>query len=106
LLSSGGICLDDATNNVDEYNAVIELLCNTLLHGISHLRLYLDAQMVLSQLNGVYHVYDPSLHRRFLRVRLLECYLDYVMYIHVPRRLNQIIYTQANQVLDWNVVHI
>jgi ribonuclease HI len=72
LLSSGGICLGDATNNVVEYNAVIELLRDALSHGISHLRVYLDAQLVVSQLNGVYHVYDPTLHRRFLRVRLLE----------------------------------
>jgi hypothetical protein len=39
-------------------------------HGISHLRVYLDAQLVVSQLNGFYHVYDPTLHRTFLQVRL------------------------------------
>jgi ribonuclease HI len=62
LLYSGGICLGDATNNVSEYSAVIELLCDSLLHGISHLRLYLDAKLVVSQLNGVYCIYDPTLH--------------------------------------------
>jgi ribonuclease HI len=72
LLSSGGICLGNATNNVVEYNAVIEFLRDALSHGISCLRVYLDAQLVVSQLNGVYRVYDPTLHRRFLRVRLLE----------------------------------
>jgi ribonuclease HI len=54
LLSSRGICLGDATNNVIEYSAVIELLHDSLLHVISHLRVYLDAQLVVSQLNGVY----------------------------------------------------
>jgi hypothetical protein len=53
----------------------------------------------------VYHVYDPTLHRRFLRVRLLERFFDYIMYIHVPRRLNQMTDTLANQVLDWHVAH-
>jgi ribonuclease HI len=105
LLSSGGICLGDATNNVVEYNAVIELLRDALSHGISHLRVYLDAQLVVSQLNGVYRVYDPTLHRRFLRVRLLERCFDYITYIHVPRRLNQMTDTLANQVLDWHVAH-
>jgi ribonuclease HI len=71
LLSSKGICLGDATNNVVEYNTVIQLLCDALSHGISYLRVYLDAQLVVSQLNGVYHVYDPTLHLQFLRVRLL-----------------------------------
>jgi ribonuclease HI len=63
LLSSGGICLGDATNNVIEYSAVIELLRDALSHGISHLWVYLDAQLVVSQLNGVYRIYDPTLHR-------------------------------------------
>jgi ribonuclease HI len=105
LLSSGGICLGDATNNVADYNAVIELLHDTLSHGISHPRVYLVAQLVVSQLNGVYHVYNPTLHRRLLRVRLLERCFDYITYIHVPRRLNQMTNTLANQVLDWHIVH-
>jgi ribonuclease HI len=105
LLSSGGICLGDATNNVAEYSAVIEFLHDALSHGISHLQVYLDAQLVVSQLNGVYRIYDPTLHRRFLRVRLLECFFDYIMYIHVLRRLNQMTDTVANKVLDWNIAH-
>jgi ribonuclease HI len=80
FLSSGGICLGDTTNNVIEYNIVIEFLCDALLHGISYLRVYLDDQLVVSQLNGVYLIYDPTLHRRFLRVCLLEHYFDYIMY--------------------------
>jgi ribonuclease HI len=63
LLSPGGICLGDTTNNIIEYSAVLELLRDTLSHGISHLRVYLDAHLVVSQLNGAYHLYDPTLHR-------------------------------------------
>jgi len=105
LLSFVGICLGDATNNVAEYIVVIELLHDFLSHGISHLWVYLDAQLVVSQLNGVYRIYDPALHRRFLRVCLLERCFDYNTYIHVPRRLNQIIDTLANHVLDWHISH-
>ena len=71
LLSSGGICLGDTTNNVAEYSAVIEFLRDTLSLGISHLQVYLNAQLVVSQLNRVYRVHDPTLHQRFLRVHLL-----------------------------------
>jgi ribonuclease HI len=56
LLSSGGICLGDTTNNVAEYSAVIELLRDALSLGISRLRVYLDAQLVVSQLNRIYRV--------------------------------------------------
>jgi ribonuclease HI len=72
LLSSGGICLGDTTNNVTEYSAVIEFLHDALSLSISHLWVYLDAQLIVSQLNRVYRVHDPTLHRRFLRLRLLE----------------------------------
>jgi ribonuclease HI len=105
LLSSGGICLGDTTNNVVEYSAVIELLRDALSLGISRLRVYLDAQLVVSQLNRIYHVQDPTLHRRFLRVRLLERYFDYITYFHVPRSLNQITDTLANHILDWHLAH-
>ena len=106
LLSSRGICLGDTTNNVAEYSVVIELLCDALSLGISHLRVYLDTQLVLSQLNRIYRVHDPTLHRRFLRVHLLEHNFDYITYFHVPRSLNQITDTLANHILDWHLAHI
>jgi ribonuclease HI len=103
LLSSGGICLGDTTNNVVEYSAIIELFRDTLSLGISRLRVYLDAQLVVSQLNRIYRVHDPTLHQRFLRVRLLERNFDYITYFHVPRSLNQITDTLANHILDWHL---
>jgi ribonuclease HI len=106
LVSSGGACLGEATNNVVEYSVVIELLRDALSHGISHLWVHLDAQLVVSQLNGVYHIHDPTLHRRFLRVHLLEHYFDYITYIHVPRHSNQLTDTLENHVLDWHLSHI
>jgi ribonuclease HI len=105
LLSSGEICLGDTTNNVVEYSAVIELLRDALSLGISHLRVYLDAQLVVSQLNRIYCVHDPTLHRRFLKVRLLERNFDYITYFHVPRSLNQITDTLDNHILDWHLAH-
>jgi ribonuclease HI len=72
LLSSRGIFLGDTKNNVIEYSAVIELLHDALSFGISHLYVYLNAQLVVPQLKRVYRVHDPTLHQRFLRVRILE----------------------------------
>jgi hypothetical protein len=56
LKSFGGIFLVEETNIFSKYNIVIELLRDALSHGISHLRVYSDAQLVMSNLNGVYHV--------------------------------------------------
>ena len=70
VLSSGGVCLWPSSNNVAEYSAVIELLWDAILHGVLSLKVRLDSELVVSQLNGLYHVRDPTLLRRFLRVRL------------------------------------
>jgi ribonuclease HI len=53
LLYSGGIFLGDTKNNIAEYSAVIEFLCDALSLGIYCLRVYLDAQLVVSQLNRI-----------------------------------------------------
>ena len=37
----------------------------------------------MSQLNGLYHVRDPTLLQRILRVRLLERQFDNITYIHI-----------------------
>ena len=76
VLSSGGICLWPSSNNVAEYSAIIELLWDAISHGVLSLEVRLDSDLVVSQLNGLYHVRDPTLLRRFLRLRLLERQFD------------------------------
>ena len=72
VLSSGGVCLQPSSNNVAEYSAIIEILWDAILHGVLSLKVRLDSQLLVSQLNGLYHVRDPTLLQRFLRVILLE----------------------------------
>ena len=105
VLSSGGICLWPSSNNVAEYSAIIELLQDAISHGVLSLEVHLDSELVASQLNGLYHVRDPMLLRRFLRVRLLEWQFDNITYIHVPRINNQVDDSYANYVLDWHLFH-
>ena len=54
LVASGGTFLGPASNNVVEYRAVIELLCNALSRGITQLEVRMDSQLVVSQLNRAY----------------------------------------------------
>ena len=72
VFSSRGICLRPSSNNVAEYSDIIELLWDAILHGVLSLEVHLDSDLVVSQLNGLYHIRDPTLLRIFLRVRLLE----------------------------------
>ena len=54
LVASGGAFLGPATNNVVEYNVIIELLGDVISHGIIFLEFRLNSRLVVSQLNGVY----------------------------------------------------
>ena len=72
VLSSGGVCLRPSSNNVVEYSVIIELLWDAISHGVLSLEVRLDSDLVVSWLNGLYHVRDPTFLRIFLCVRLLE----------------------------------
>ena len=48
VLSLGGIRLRPYSNNVVEYSVVIELLCDSISHGIHSLEVCLDSQLVVS----------------------------------------------------------
>ena len=61
VLSSGGVCLWPSSNNVAEYSAIIELPQDAISHGVLSLEVRLDSELVVSQLNGLYHVRDPTL---------------------------------------------
>ena len=52
VLSLGGSFLGNATNNVAEYSATIELLVKAKTLGIQRITVKLDSKLVVSQLNG------------------------------------------------------
>ena len=43
VLSLGGVCLRPSSNNVVEYSVVIELLCDSISHGIHSLEVCIDS---------------------------------------------------------------
>jgi ribonuclease HI len=104
-VSLGGICLAPSTNNMVKYSVVIELLHDAISHGIFSLEVRVDSQLIVCQLNGHYHVRDPTLLRRFLWVRILEQQFDFISYYHIPRSSNHVSDAYANYVLDWHLSH-
>ena len=106
LVSFQGICIGRSTKNIVEYSTLIELLSDAISFGINHIIIRLDSQLVVLQLTSVYTVRNPTLHRFFLRVRLLERHFDFIQYQHISRNLNTFIDSLANQVLDGNLQHM
>ena len=106
LLSSGSTCLGPSTNNIAEYSAIIELLLDAISHGIQHLVVRLDSQLVVLQLNGKYRVRDSFILLKYLRVKLLERQFQFIAYVHVPRSENRLVDSLANFALDWHITHL
>ena len=105
MVSYVGACIGSTMNNIVEYSVVIELLVNSISHGIVHLQVRLESQLIVSQLNGSYQVCNPMLLRNFLRVRLLERYFEFISYDHIPRSYNHLSDALANFILDWHLYH-
>ena len=74
--------------------------------GITQLEVKLDSQLVVSQLNQAYQVWNPILLCQFLQVRLLERNFDYISFNHIPQNQNSLTYSYVNNILDWNLTHI
>ena len=106
LLSSGGVYLCPATNNVAEYRAVVGLLTEAISLGITQLIVNLDSQLVVYQLNRLYSICDPVLLRLYLRVRFLERQFDFIQFQDISREFNHVADSLANYILDWHLAHV
>ena len=69
LMVSRGVCIGSALNNIAENIVILNLLSEAISYEIDSLVVYLDSQLIVSQLNNIYQVRDPCLYRQYLRVR-------------------------------------
>ena len=77
-LCSNGVCIGSVTNNQAEYDAVIGLMCEALHQGICNMHVYLDSQLVVSQLNLTFETRDTHLFRKYLRAKRLSKQFDHM----------------------------
>ena len=106
LVSFQGICISRLTKNIAEYSALIELLSDAISFGINRIIIRLDSQLVVLQLTSVYTVRNPTLHRMFLRVLLLERHFDFIQYQNISRNLNTLTDFLSNHVIDIHLQHM
>lgn len=99
-VASGGRFLGTATNNVAEYEAVLDGLEAARDLDVGSLDVRLDSELVVRQLNGEYKVKDDKLrplHRAATEV--MECF-EAVEVTHVPRERNERADSLANEAID------
>lgn len=98
--------LGNTTNNQAEYQAVVNALRYfqqnlTAYPEITVLSFYLDSELIVRQLTGVYRIKDLGLQQQATTVRQLISSLPYqVNFTHVPRSQNKLADALVNQTLD------
>jgi ribonuclease HI len=79
-----------ATNNVAEYTALLRGLEEASRLGATELEAYLDSELLVRQINGVYRVKSRGLNPLFMRCKaLLGSFRKYSVR-HVPREMNEL----------------
>ena len=97
---SFGKSLGVVTNNYAEYQGVIEVLEAAQQMGITHIKLYVDSQLVCRQIQGIYQVKDSKLMPQHARATTLVSRMESCTLHHVMREHNKDADAMCNRVLD------
>ena len=89
-----------ATNNVAEYKALIAGLELALAHSVTELEVFLDSELVVSQMNGDWKIKNDALRRLAIEARRLLNRFESTKLTHVRRDLNADADKLANQGMD------
>lgn len=106
LLEKRGKYLGIATNNVAEYQGVVEALKWMKEGGVDgrqtrEVEFYLDSKLVVNQLNGEFKIKDENLKKLYLEAKELEQGSGLtISYTYVPREENSEADLLVNQTLD------
>ncbi|XP_043806645.1 uncharacterized protein LOC122721793 [Manihot esculenta] len=83
----------NASNNVAEYEALINGMLIAMKVGATDLEINSDSQLVISQITGAYHARDPTMQNYLTRVKAIEAELRsqgiMVRYQRIPREENE-----------------
>ena len=80
--------LGRATNNEAEYQALIIGLEEARRFKVTRLKIYLDSELVVKQVQGIYRVKNQRLHPLYLRVIGLLQDLETYDILHIRREFN------------------
>jgi ribonuclease HI len=95
-----GKFLGHGTNNEAEYQALTAALEEALALGAEAVRVHLDSELLVRQLNGQYRVKSDRLRKFYLQAQdLLRRFPEYAI-IHIPREKNQEADRLANEAIQ------
>ena len=103
ILYKEGRAIGTTTNNVAEYNGVLEALKyvkKKYKKDVFSIELLADSKLVIEQLLGKYKIKAAHLKPIIVKIQILGIELGGVIYTHIPRSQNAIADSLANKALD------
>ncbi|MDQ3018567.1 MAG: ribonuclease HI family protein [bacterium] len=92
--------IGEATNNVAEYKALIKSLEESKHLGGTDLRIQMDSELIVKQMQGIYKIKEPTLQGLAQEVlKLLKNFAGY-SFVHVRREFNKEADAMVNQAID------
>lgn len=92
--------IGSATNNVAEYTALVEGLELALRKGVTKLEVFMDSQLVVSQVKGEWKIKNERLRSLAAKAQSLLSKFDSATLSHVRREQNSDADKLANQGMD------
>ena len=92
--------LGNTTNNVAEYTGLVLALEKAHDLHIQQVHVYMDSELVVKQMTGIYRVKDAKLQPLFVKARGLADNFASFNISHVRREKNSIADQLANQAMD------
>ena len=77
------------TNNVAEYAALIFGLEEALALRAKRIKCFLDSELLVKQLQGIYRVRNPRLFVFYSQVQHLRGFFERIDFFHIPREQNR-----------------
>ncbi len=100
VLHVAGVYVGRATNNVAEYNGLLEALKRAAALGADEIEVLSDSELLVKQMNGEYRVRNAALKPLFEEANRLWNKFAKVIVRYIPREQNQEADKLANKAMN------
>lgn len=100
VVEKTGFYIGVTTNNQAEYQALYKGLQRTRILGLRRLNVFMDSELIVKQLNGLYKIKNKDLEPLYRQIKDLVSHFQEISFNHVPRALNKEADQEVNRVLD------
>lgn len=100
VVEKSGFYIGVTTNNQAEYQALLQGLKRSAELGVRKLNVFMDSELIVKQLNGLYKIKNKDLQPLYREIKDLAASFEKISFSHVPRALNKEADLEVNRILD------